>query len=69
MTAIRSEVPVQGFAVTATVGVLVASAFSFGEEFGWRGFLGPELAKVTSFGSVADTGTGKVAVTTNRVAR
>lgn len=43
----------QGFVVTATVGFLAAAAFGFGEEFGWRGFLVPELAKITNFTNVA----------------
>jgi membrane protease YdiL (CAAX protease family) len=43
----------QGLAISATVGFLAAAAFGFGEELGWRGFLVPELAKVTNFTSVA----------------
>ncbi|MGI9615801.1 MAG: CPBP family intramembrane glutamic endopeptidase [Acidimicrobiales bacterium] len=44
---------VRGFVMTATVGVVVVAAFSIGEEVGWRGFLVPELAKVTTFTNVA----------------
>lgn len=44
---------VEGLVVTATVGFVAAAAFGFGEEFGWRGFLVPELAKITSFTNVA----------------
>lgn len=43
----------QGLVVTATAGVLAAAAFGVGEELGWRGFLVPELAKITSFTNVA----------------
>ena len=43
----------RGLAVSATVGVLAAAAFGFGEELGWRGFLVPELAKITTFTNVA----------------
>lgn len=43
----------EGLVVTATVGFLAAAAFGFGEEFGWRGFLVPELAKITNFTNVA----------------
>lgn len=43
----------QAFIVTATAGILAAAAFSFGEELGWRGFLVPELAKITSFSNAA----------------
>jgi membrane protease YdiL (CAAX protease family) len=43
----------QGLVVSATVGFLAAAAFGFGEELGWRGFLVPELAKVTHFTNVA----------------
>jgi membrane protease YdiL (CAAX protease family) len=43
----------QGFITTATVGILAGAAFSFGEELGWRGFLVPELAKITNFTNVA----------------
>lgn len=46
----------QGLAVSATVGFLAASVFGFGEELGWRGFLVPELAKITSFTKVAVIG-------------
>jgi membrane protease YdiL (CAAX protease family) len=43
----------QGLAVSATVGFLAAAVFGFGEELGWRGFLVPELAKITNFTNVA----------------
>jgi membrane protease YdiL (CAAX protease family) len=35
--------------VLATLGMLHSMFFALGEEIGWRGFLVPELAKVTSF--------------------
>ena len=38
--------------ITATVGMIGSSIAALGEELGWRGFLVPELAKVTSFGWV-----------------
>ena len=37
------------FVISATLGILVSSLSSLGEEIGWRGFLVPELAKVTTF--------------------
>ncbi len=37
------------FVTAATVGVLFLAALSIGEEVEWRGFLLPELTKVTSF--------------------
>jgi membrane protease YdiL (CAAX protease family) len=43
----------QGLAVSVTDGFLAASVFGFGEELGWRGFLVPELAKITNFTNVA----------------
>jgi membrane protease YdiL (CAAX protease family) len=43
----------QGLVISATVGFLAAAAFGFGEELGWRGFLVPELAKITGFTNVA----------------
>jgi len=43
----------QGLAVSATVGFLAAAVFGFGEELGWRGFMVPELAKITNFTNVA----------------
>jgi len=36
-----------------TAGMVLNSFAALGEELGWRGFLVPELAKVTSFGRVA----------------
>lgn len=36
-------------ALSATIGVLISTSRALGEEIGWRGFLVPELAKVTSF--------------------
>lgn len=35
--------------VDGTVGALPMAVSAFGEEVGWRGFLVPELAKITSF--------------------
>ena len=50
----NTDTPVlQGFITTATVGVLALAVLSFGEELGWRGFLVPELAKITNFTKVA----------------
>lgn len=43
------------FFVLATYGAFMASARALGEELGWRGFLVPQLAKVTSFRGVALT--------------
>jgi len=37
------------FIISATFGILVSSLSSLGEEIGWRGFLVPELARVTTF--------------------
>lgn len=37
------------FVISATLGIFVSSLSSLGEEIGWRGFLVPELAKVTTF--------------------
>jgi membrane protease YdiL (CAAX protease family) len=37
------------FVTAATVGVLFLAALSIGEEVAWRGFLLPELTKVSSF--------------------
>jgi membrane protease YdiL (CAAX protease family) len=39
--------------IVGTVGIVPSSATALGEEIGWRGFLVPELAKVTSFTKVA----------------
>jgi membrane protease YdiL (CAAX protease family) len=41
------------FLFLATVGVLGSCISALGEELGWRGFLVPQLAKVTSFPRVA----------------
>jgi len=41
------------FLVLATVGVLSSCVSTLGEELGWRGFLVPELAKVTSYSRVS----------------
>ncbi|MFC1505527.1 CPBP family intramembrane glutamic endopeptidase [Thermoproteota archaeon] len=37
------------FVISATLGILVSSLSSLGEEIGWRGFLVPKLAKITTF--------------------
>jgi membrane protease YdiL (CAAX protease family) len=37
------------FVISATLGILVSSLSSLGEEIGWRGFLVPELANITTF--------------------
>jgi membrane protease YdiL (CAAX protease family) len=39
----------QTVALLVTVGVLSGVFFTLGEEIGWRGFLVPELARVTTF--------------------
>lgn len=39
--------------VLATAGFLQGAVFALGEEIGWRGFLVPELAKITSFTKTA----------------
>lgn len=41
------------FLIKATKGVAENMIFSVGEEIGWRGFLVPELAKMTSFTKTA----------------
>ncbi|MFQ5723772.1 MAG: lysostaphin resistance A-like protein [Terriglobia bacterium] len=41
------------FALAATVGVFGSCLSALGEELGWRGFLVPELMKVTSFSRAA----------------
>src|SRR5213079_1561718 len=41
------------FLFLATVGMLGSCLSALGEELGWRGFLVPQLAKVTSFPRVA----------------
>jgi membrane protease YdiL (CAAX protease family) len=38
--------------VVGTIGMIPNSIAALGEELGWRGFLVPELAKVTSFANV-----------------
>ncbi len=40
------------FVILATLGVAGSCISALGEELGWRGFLVPQLAKVTSFGGV-----------------
>jgi membrane protease YdiL (CAAX protease family) len=39
--------------LAGTYGMISSSASALGEEIGWRGFLVPELAKVTSFSGTA----------------
>jgi membrane protease YdiL (CAAX protease family) len=39
--------------LSATTGLVLSAATALGEEIGWRGFLVPELAKVTSFTGTA----------------
>lgn len=41
------------FLVLATVGVLASCISALGEELGWRGFLVPQLAKITPYPRVA----------------
>lgn len=41
------------FLLLATVGVLASCLSALGEELGWRGFLIPQLAKITSYPRVA----------------
>lgn len=41
------------FLFLATVGMLGSCIFALGEELGWRGFLVPQLAKVTSYTRVS----------------
>ncbi len=40
-------------ALIATLGLILSAIFALGEEIGWRGFLVPELAQVTSFTQTA----------------
>ena len=39
--------------MTGAIGMARAAAYALGEEIGWRGFLVPELAKITSFTTTA----------------
>lgn len=41
------------FLFVATVGTAASCIFALGEELGWRGFLVPQLAKVTSYTGVS----------------
>lgn len=41
------------FGLTATIGMIGSCISALGEELGWRGFLVPQLAKVTSFPKLA----------------
>jgi membrane protease YdiL (CAAX protease family) len=41
------------FVFLATVGMVISCLSALGEELGWRGFLVPQLAKVTSYPRVA----------------
>ncbi|HEV2489455.1 MAG TPA: CPBP family intramembrane glutamic endopeptidase [Candidatus Acidoferrales bacterium] len=43
------------FLTLATLGMLSSCSRALGEELGWRGFLVPQLAKITSFRGVAFT--------------
>jgi membrane protease YdiL (CAAX protease family) len=48
--AIGQELPLAAtLGVIATLGLLQGAFFALGEEIGWRGFLVPELASMTSF--------------------
>jgi membrane protease YdiL (CAAX protease family) len=49
----RSGVLVVYLILASTVGVVRSMGSALGEEIGWRGFLVPELAKVTSFTKVS----------------
>jgi membrane protease YdiL (CAAX protease family) len=49
---IRMPVPMT-LVVLVTVGVISGVVFTLGEEIGWRGFLVPELARVTTFTETA----------------
>jgi len=42
-----------GIVLTGTYGLIRSVSSALGEEIGWRGFLVPQLAKVTSFGRVS----------------
>ncbi len=53
LTAAPSGIGVLAYvAIAATIGLIPEAFAALGEEIGWRGFLVPELAKVTSFGWV-----------------
>jgi len=41
------------FVLAATVGMMRSCASALGEEIGWRGFLVPQLSKITSFTNTA----------------
>jgi membrane protease YdiL (CAAX protease family) len=49
----RASVALILFLLLATVGVLASCLSALGEELGWRGFLVPQLAKITSYPRLA----------------
>jgi uncharacterized protein len=49
----QAELVVLYILVTATFVMIPSCLWTLGEELGWRGFLVPEMAKVTSFTNVA----------------